>query len=53
MLRYTYIACLHNILLLQHQERCVGTRTASYFGFPEVGALALKHVEILCVVYDF
>jgi hypothetical protein len=53
MLRYTYIACLHNTLLLQYQERCFGTCMSLYFGFPEDGALALKHVGILCVVYDF
>jgi len=48
-----YIACLHNIVLLQYQERCLGTCTALCFGFPEDGALALKHVGILCAVYDF
>jgi len=53
MLRYTYIVCLHNYLLLQYQECWFGTCTTLYFGFPEDGALALKHVGILCVVYDF
>ena len=51
MLRYMYIACLHNIALLQYQERCFGTCTALCFGFPEDGALALKHVGIF-IVYD-
>lgn len=53
MLRLMYIAFLLNVVLFQYQERCFGTCTALCFGFPEDGALALKHVGILSGVYDF
>jgi hypothetical protein len=37
---------------MQYQVYCVGTCTLLYFGFPEDGASALKHVGILYGVYD-
>jgi hypothetical protein len=44
---------IFNVLLLQHQECCVGTCTTAYFGIPEDGVLTLRHTAILYVVYDF
>jgi hypothetical protein len=36
---------------IKNSKACVGTCKPFYFGFPEDGVLALKHVEILCVMY--
>jgi len=36
-----------------YQECCVATCKPFYFGFPENGALMLKRVGILNVMYDF
>jgi hypothetical protein len=40
------------VVLQYHQDDCVGTCKPFYFGFPQDGALALKHVGNLYVMYD-
>ena len=45
--------CIFNVLLLQCQERYVGTCMSVYLGFPEGGVLALKRIGILRGAFKF